>query len=436
MEKFTLQRFLGLLAVGIVLCFVPMMIKASLLPEATRLVVLAGTAMVLNLLVGTTGLTSMGLGLLFGLGAYVVAVGLVKFGLSYGQTAVLALALSIPVSLLTAVIALRARHLFFGLLTMAMGQVAYVIVSRGFRLTGGDEGLVVTGLPDMLDSSKVQYYTALGALLLVALILMRVLASPFGALLGAVRDNYDRVASTGANPKHYEIAAMVLAGFLATGLGVIWSGTETSVDPSLLSWVTSTMLLMMVAIGGRRTFLGPLLGAAILEVSRAYVQSFSTHSNLVVGALVILCAVSFPEGIGPQLSPADPRFQGSAPWGMRRERVLEATGLTKSFGFFTAVSDVSFSVIDGEALAIIGPNGAGKSTLFDLLTGRKRPNAGSVRLFGEDVSRLPPWRRVKKGLGRSFQVSSVFPSYTALENVQVGLMLAQGRTWNLWRTRL
>ena len=114
------------------------------------------------------------------------------------------------------------------------------------------------------------------------------------------------------------------------------------------------------------------------------------------------------------------------------QTVLEATGLTKTFGFFTAVSDVSFTVRNGEALAIIGPNGAGKSTLFDLLTGRKQPDTGTVRLFGEDVSRLKPWHRVKKGLGRSFQVSSVFPSYSALENVQVGLMLARGRTWNLW----
>ena len=137
--------------------------------------------------------------------------------------------------------------------------------------------------------------------MLVALVLMRILASPFGAMLGAVRDNPDRVASTGANPKHYEIAVMVIAGFLAAALGVVWSGTESSVDPNLLSWVTSTMLLMMVAIGGRHTFLGPLFGAVILEVSRAYVQAFSSHSNLVVGALVILCAVSFPEGIGPQI---------------------------------------------------------------------------------------------------------------------------------------
>ena len=110
--------------------------------------------------------------------------------------------------------------------------------------------------------------------------------------------------------------------------------------------------------------------------------------------------------------------------------VLQASNLTKSFGNFTAVSDVSFDVHPGEALAIIGPNGAGKSTLFDLLTGRKIPDSGEVRLFGEIVTDQPPWRRVKQGLGRSFQVSSVFPTFTAQENVQVGLMLARGQSWN------
>ncbi len=110
--------------------------------------------------------------------------------------------------------------------------------------------------------------------------------------------------------------------------------------------------------------------------------------------------------------------------------VLQATGLVKSFGEFTAVSDVSFTVKSGEALAIIGPNGAGKSTLFDLLTGRKSPDRGEVMLFDESIGHLQPWNRVKRGLGRSFQVSSIFPTFTALENIQLGLMLASGKSWS------
>jgi len=107
--------------------------------------------------------------------------------------------------------------------------------------------------------------------------------------------------------------------------------------------------------------------------------------------------------------------------------VLECTGLTKSFGAFTAVNDATLSVNRGEAVAMIGPNGAGKTTLFNLLTGRLTPDRGVVRLFGEDVTHEPPWTRVRRGLGRSFQVSSVFTSFSAIENVQMGLLLAHGR---------
>jgi branched-chain amino acid transport system ATP-binding protein len=111
---------------------------------------------------------------------------------------------------------------------------------------------------------------------------------------------------------------------------------------------------------------------------------------------------------------------------------LSAIALKKSFGGVPAVKGISFDVGSEEVVAIIGPNGAGKSTCFDLLTGRKTPDSGRVHLFGEDVSRMPPWHRVKRGLGRSFQVSSVFPTFSVRENVQVGMMLSRGRSWSMF----
>lgn len=115
-----------------------------------------------------------------------------------------------------------------------------------------------------------------------------------------------------------------------------------------------------------------------------------------------------------------------------RQPVVSTSNVAKSFGGFTAVGGVSLDIYDSEAVAIIGPNGAGKSTFFDLLTGRKIPDSGEVRLFGEPVTGLPPWQRVRRGLGRSFQISSVFRNATVLENVQIGLMLARGRAWNMF----
>lgn len=302
MEQFSLSRLFAITAFGALMCLLPLFVSPALLPEATRIVLLAGCAMSLNLLVGATGLMSMGMGVFFGFGAYAVAVGMLKYGLGYWQTVGIALAASIPLGLLVALISLRARHLFFGLLTMAIGQVVFVLISRSYKLTGGDEGLVGVPIPEWLDNDVVQHYFAVAVVLLVSVLLLRLLASPFGAMLGAVRDNADRVASTGANPKLYEITAMVIAGFLTTLIGTVWASTEGAVEPNLTTWVTSMMLLMMVALGGRHTFLGPVVGAILLEASRAWVQSFSSHSDLMVGVLVILCALLFPEGIGPRLA--------------------------------------------------------------------------------------------------------------------------------------
>lgn len=311
MGQFDARRMAPLLLVMAVFCLLPFVVSKAVLPEATRIVVFAGAAMSLNLLVGATGLISMGQGLFFGLGAYVVALGTIRFGLGYGTAAALAFAICLPLSLIVALISLRARHLFFGLLTMAIGQVAFVFVARNYKLTGGDDGLVGVVLPKWLDNDIAQHYFAVAALLFASLFLLRLLASPLGATLGAVRDNPDRVASLGGNPKLYEIAAMVMAGLLGTGFGVVWSGTEGSVEPNLFSWVTSAMLLMMVALGGRSIFLGPLIGAVILEVTRAVLQTKSANADLVVGLVVIACAVFFPEGVGPKLQQA---LAGWWPW--------------------------------------------------------------------------------------------------------------------------
>lgn len=301
MEKFSAQRLAALLAAGLALCLLPLLLSPAALPEITRIVVLAGVAMCLNLLVGTSGLISMGQGLFLGFGAYAVALATLRFGRSFGEAALIAIVLSVPLSFIVALISLRARHLFFALLTMAVSQVAFVLVSRNYDLTGGDDGLFGIEPPAWLQSDLAQHYFAVAVFVAVSLVLVRLLASPFGATLGAIRDNPDRIASLGGNPKLYEVAVMVIGGVLTTVFGVVWAATEGGVEPNLFSWVTSALLLMMVALGGRSIFLGPLLGVLILEVSRVYLHKYSANSDLVVGALVIVCAVFFPEGVGPAL---------------------------------------------------------------------------------------------------------------------------------------
>jgi len=110
--------------------------------------------------------------------------------------------------------------------------------------------------------------------------------------------------------------------------------------------------------------------------------------------------------------------------------ILEVRGITRSFGGLRALQDVAFSVEKGEIRAVIGPNGAGKSTLFNVMTGLLAPDSGEVLFNGERISGVPPHRVIRKGIGRSFQITNIFQRMTVFENVQVALFANHGKSRN------
>ncbi len=113
--------------------------------------------------------------------------------------------------------------------------------------------------------------------------------------------------------------------------------------------------------------------------------------------------------------------------------LLEVRGLCKLFGALRATDNVALDVREGETHAIIGPNGAGKTTLIGQLSGTLRPNAGEIRFAGEDITRLPAPARSKKGLARSFQITSIYRDFTALENVSLAVQAHAGHSFRFWR---
>jgi branched-chain amino acid transport system ATP-binding protein len=114
--------------------------------------------------------------------------------------------------------------------------------------------------------------------------------------------------------------------------------------------------------------------------------------------------------------------------------MLEVRGLTKSFGALRATDGIDFDVAEGETHAVIGPNGAGKTTFISQLAGNLRPDAGSVRFAGADITALPAPRRARMGLARSFQITSVYPEFSALDNVALAVQAHSGHSFRFWRT--
>jgi branched-chain amino acid transport system ATP-binding protein len=112
--------------------------------------------------------------------------------------------------------------------------------------------------------------------------------------------------------------------------------------------------------------------------------------------------------------------------------LLSTEGVSKSFGAVAAVTDVTFGIEPGELVALIGPNGAGKSTLFNLISGILKPDAGTIAFSGEPISSLPPHRIAHRGVGLAFQITNVFSRLSVLENIQVALFSARGKSGSLW----
>jgi branched-chain amino acid transport system ATP-binding protein len=115
------------------------------------------------------------------------------------------------------------------------------------------------------------------------------------------------------------------------------------------------------------------------------------------------------------------------------DALLSTRGLLKRFGGLVATNQLDLDIADGEIHAVIGPNGAGKTTLVSQLAGELTPDAGSIRFAGDDITRLPPARRAARGLARSFQVTTVFPEFSVLDNVALAVQARAGHSFRFWR---
>lgn len=307
-QQLSRRTIAAIIAIGVVVGALAYVVAPVDLSPLTRATVFIGAAMSLNLLIGNAGLISVGHGLFVGLGAYTVAVGTITFELPLAITVLIALGGSVVLALLTGLIALRAKALFFALLTLALSEVGFVYVSRSYAVTGGDDGLAGIPVPEWLFPAESQHLMAVAVTTVILLAVLVLLASPFGATLRAIRDNRDRVASLGGNPKLYELSAFMLAGVLGTVAGMSLAISDRLVTPEIISWTTGTLLLVMIAVGGRFSFFGPVLGVVLLELTRSEVQAVSVHADLVIGVVVIACAVAFPDGIAGRFRSSLSRF--------------------------------------------------------------------------------------------------------------------------------
>jgi branched-chain amino acid transport system permease protein len=205
----------------------------------------------------------------------------------------------------------------------------------------------------------------------------------------------------------------------------------------------SVQIILSLLLGGRATLWGPVLGAFAIEWLNETSNNEFGGGNarlLIFGGLLALVVLFLPQGIIPTAKGWIERWRGRGKAGLAGERLtgidlrereapppearalstrplLEVKGLEKSFGGVRAVDGASFAVPEGSITALIGPNGSGKTTVFNLVGGTMTPEAGEVWFDGRRIDGKPPWQRAHLGLGRTFQITRLFPEMTVLENV-------------------
>jgi branched-chain amino acid transport system ATP-binding protein len=426
--------------------------------SATEVVVFAVACMALNILVGYTGLTSFGHGAWFGLAAY--AAGLSQRAWFPGSFLLpLATGLVIVTALATVFgfLILRRRGVYFSLLTLALAAMLYSVAFRWTEVTGGENGLGGITRPEYagvsFESASVYYTLVATVAMLAVFALWRFHRSPLGSVLVAIRENEQRARFLGYATNAYKLTAFVASAALTglAGILLLFNNRMTSAEP--ISVAFSGELLAMVIIGGMRSFLGPALGALFFVIFRDYLSSITENWLLYFGLLFVAFVVYSPNGLVglyTQLTaPWRRQVIGEAAMAHRQAGTIElpdflkpsdranapiltAAAIEKSFGGIHAVRKVDLKVRDRSLHALIGPNGAGKTTAFNLISGLFEPDRGEITLAGRSISGLSPEQITRAGIGRSFQITNLFPSLTVGENVRLAVQARDRARFSGW----
>jgi ABC-type branched-subunit amino acid transport system ATPase component/branched-subunit amino acid ABC-type transport system permease component len=439
------------------LLLIPVAVAAYLLMEfvfSENLTIALGTtfgwAVILLsvvVLVGYAGQLSLAQFALGGIAAFVAGRLVAEHDASFVVASLTAIVATVGVGMVFAIPALRARGVNLAIVTLGLSVGVTALLFTNGSLTGGVNGTII-GAQSLfgIDLDTILYprrWALLGLvmLLICGLLVANVRRGTSGRRMIAVRTNERAAAALGIDVMGVKMFAFAFAAALAA-VGGILVAFQTSVivysqfDPSL-----SIMAVGYAFIGGIGLIFGAPIGAtlAVGGFGAWLINVIVPNANpawltVLSGAFLIGLALLHQDGIvhtqlavvyrlvpwlrsAPRAAVAD---SGATSKGLVvPERVLEVDDVVVRFGGVTAVAGATLAVSPGEVVGLIGPNGAGKTTLIDVITGFVEPAAGTVRLDGERIDRLSVHRRMRAGVGRSFQSLELFESSTVRENLSV-----------------
>jgi branched-chain amino acid transport system permease protein len=287
--------WLGLLFVLFLIA--PSMLSEFYLTILCEALVMSLLALSFNLLFGYMGQLSFGQAAFYGLAGYTVAMLVTKVHFNFWLSIVAGVLMAGIIGLIVGYFCVRLRGIYFAVLTLAFGQLLFVIIYKWHDFTGGDDGIQGVFPPDFLKSPTAYYYFILIVFIASAYALWRIIQSPFGQTLKSMRENSERTEFLGINIARYQLIAFVIAAAFAGLAGAIWVPFYRSVAPFYLMWIKSGEPVMAAILGGPFLFLGPVLGMFIMTFFHAWVLGFTIYWPVVMGALILVVIFFLPGGI-------------------------------------------------------------------------------------------------------------------------------------------
>lgn len=262
-------------------------------------------AMGFNLLFGYMGLLSFGHAAFLGMGSYITGISIVSYGMPWGAAILFGVLAAAFGGLVIGFLAIRTRGIYFSMVTLALGQIVYYGFYKAEKLTGGENGLRgvkvdafnILGVKVDFLNPLIKYYIILFFVVIAIWLVSRILKSPLGAVMEAVRENEKRVLACGYNVANSKLLVFILSAAIC-GLAGSLRALHLSIVPiDSLHYLQSGQAVMMSILGGMGTFFGPFVGAAVMLYLEDVITSYTKHWMAVVGLIFMFFVLFFPKGI-------------------------------------------------------------------------------------------------------------------------------------------
>lgn len=419
----------------------PFLLSDFLVNNLIRGFLYAAVALTVDMLWGYTGILTFGQSAFFGIGAY--AAGLVFTHMGFGPAhAALALGAGIAVAALVAVLVgwLSFYHgaspLYASVVSLVLPIVVTQILYSGGAFTGSSSGL--SGF-ESFDMSLHAWFWIAGVFLVVvtsgAWMFVR---SDAGRVLVAIRENEARCEYLGINVSRIKILLLVACAVIAAIAGYAFACVQMVVAPEYTGFVFGTELVIWVALGGRGTLIGPVIGTLLIDTSTAYLSGNLPYIwKLVIGLAFVVVIVALPRGIAPLVTAIFRRDKAGKTEAEETATLqaaiaaplagLAGVGSTaiaidqvrKNFGSLQVLEGIDFKARHGELLSLVGPNGAGKTTLMRCIGDGGERSGGKILINDHDIARRPPYECVAFGVGRKFQNANTFDALTVAQSLRI-----------------